>query len=276
MDIRRFVGWLWLLSGLPIGLALVALPPTGRLLFFTAAVFLETGHSLSPIIMAWTHRGFRLLMLSQPGKYLVLPSAVFALAFGVGIMTSLGWTSYVPGPYHSRQITDLRNPFPILVWVYLIWNGYHFGMQNFGVLSLCRHKPRSARRRQIDMFLCLAGTALGMYALPMLAWSQSLALLCVGVFSFNHWLVAIGLSSRVSRHTWGFIAAILVAGTVGFVWMIPTSNGPMIRVIPIIICARMGLGFVHFLYDRWVWKLSDPLVRATIGRDLLKQKEAGS
>jgi hypothetical protein len=21
----------------------------------------------------------------------------------------------------------------------------------------------------------------------------------------------------------------------------------------------MGLGFVHFLYDRWVWKLSDPL-----------------
>ena len=45
----------------------------------------------------------------------------------------------------------------------------------------------------------------------------------------------------------------------------------MIRVIPVIICARMGLGFVHFLYDRWVWKLRDPLVRATIGRDLLKR-----
>jgi hypothetical protein len=43
MNIRRFVGWLWLLSGLPIGLALVVLPPAGRLLFFTAAVFLETG-----------------------------------------------------------------------------------------------------------------------------------------------------------------------------------------------------------------------------------------
>jgi hypothetical protein len=170
----------------------------------------------------------------------------------------------------TRQITDLSNPFPILVWVYLIWNGYHFGMQNFGVLSLYRDKPRSARRRQIDMILCLAGTALGMYALPMLAGSQSLAMLCVGVFSFNHWLVAIGLSSRVSRHTWVFIAAMLVVGVVGFVWMIPTSNGPMIRVIPVIICARMGLGFVHFLYDRWVWKLSDPLVRATIGRDLLR------
>ena len=47
---------------------------------------------------------------------------------------------------HSKKITDLSNPFPILVWVYLIWNGYHFGMQNFGVLSLYQHKPRSARR----------------------------------------------------------------------------------------------------------------------------------
>jgi hypothetical protein len=276
MNIRRFVGWLWLLSGLPIGLALVVLPPAGRLLFFTAAVFLETGHSLSPIVMAWTHRGFRAIMFRQPRKFLLLPLVVFGSAFAIGAVTSLGWTSFIPGPYHDRQITDLSNPFPILVWVYLIWNGYHFGMQIFGVLSLYRENPRSSRRRQIDMFLCLASTALGMYALPMLAGSQSLALLCVGVFSFNHWLVAIGLSSRVSRHTWVFIAAMLVVGAVGFVWMIPTSNGPMIRVIPVIICARMGLGFVHFLYDRWVWKLSDPLVRATIGRDLLKHGEAGS
>jgi hypothetical protein len=65
------------------------------------------------------------------------------------------------------------------------------------------------------MILCLAGTALGMYALPMLAGSQSLAMLCVGVFSFNHWLVAIGPSSRVSRHTWVFIAPMLVVGPLG-------------------------------------------------------------
>ena len=32
---------------------------------------------------------------------------------------------------------------------------------------------------------------------------------------------------------------------------------------------RLGLGFVHFLYDRWIYKLSDPRVRATIGADLL-------
>jgi hypothetical protein len=73
MNMRRFVGWLWLLSGLPVGLALVVLPPAGRLLFYTAAVFLETGHSLSPIVMARTHRGFRPLMLWRPRKYLLLP-----------------------------------------------------------------------------------------------------------------------------------------------------------------------------------------------------------
>ena len=89
MDIRQFVGRLWLLSGLPIGLALVVLPPAERLVFFTAAVFLETGHSLSPIVMAWMHRGFRPLMLSRPRKYLLLPLAVFALALSVGVMTSL-------------------------------------------------------------------------------------------------------------------------------------------------------------------------------------------
>jgi hypothetical protein len=121
----------------------------------------------------------------------------------------------LPGPYHSKQITDLSNPFPILIWVYLIWNGYHFGVQNFGVLSLYRHKRYSARRRQIDMLLCLASRALGVYVLPILAGSQSLALRCVGGFSFNHWLVALGLASRVSRHTWLFVTAMLAAGAVG-------------------------------------------------------------
>lgn len=33
-----------------------------------------------------------------------------------------------------------------------------------------------------------------------------------------------------------------------------------------------GIGFVHFLYSRWIWKLSNPLVRATIGRDLWAQR----
>jgi hypothetical protein len=61
----------------------------------------------------------------------------------------------------------------------------------------------------------------------------------------------------------------LLLDGVGFVWASPTPPGNVIRIVPVIICARIGLGFVHFLYDRWLWKLSDPRVRATIGRDLV-------
>ena len=48
-------------------------------------------------------------------------------------------------------------------------------------------------------------------------------------------------------------------------WIIPTSTGNMIRIVPVVICARIGLGFVHFLYDRWLWRFSDPQMRARIG-----------
>ena len=37
-------------------------------------------------------------------------------------------------------VTDLSNPFPILVWVYMVWNAYDFGGQNFGVLPIYRKK----------------------------------------------------------------------------------------------------------------------------------------
>jgi hypothetical protein len=95
-------------------------------------------------------------------------------------------------------------------------------------------------------------------------------MLMMGIFSVNHWTVDIGLSSRIiGQRGWVLAGGVLLAGAVGFMWMIPTSTGMMIRVIPLVICSRLWLGFVHFLYSRWVWKLSDPDVRATIGQDLL-------
>jgi hypothetical protein len=88
----------------------------------------------------------------------------------------------------------------------------------------------------------------------------------LGTFSVNHWIVDIGLSSRVAG--WWLGVVVILAGTIGFVWIVPTPNGMMIKVMPVVICARLGLGFVHFLYSRWVWKLSDPRVRAAIGQNL--------
>jgi hypothetical protein len=268
-EVRRFVGWLWLLSGLPVGVALVVLPPSARLACFTIFVLLETGHSLSPIVLAWTHGGLRSIMLRQARKYVSLPTAIFLLSLAVGIATSRGWTSYdFSIPHQVNRITDLTNPLPILVWIYWLWNIYHFAMQHFGVLTLCRGRRRSQRQRLTDMALCLAVTAFGMTAPPALTRQQWVFFLVIGIFSVNHWVVDIGLSSRVSKQRWLFVGGVLLAGAIGFVWMIPTPNGMMIRIVPIVVCARLGLGFVHFLYSRWVWRLSDPRVRAAIGQNL--------
>ena len=268
MEMRRFAGFLWGLSGLPVGLALIFLPAPARHACFTLFVLLETGHSLAPIALAWTHAGFRRLMCRRPQKYLRMPAAVFGLALAVGVATSCGWTSYVPGPHQIFHLTDWRNPFPVVVWIYWLWNIYHFGMQHFGVLALCGVGTRSGRQRLASMAICLAVTAFGMAGLEKLTNEQVVFFLTTGIFSVNHWVVDIGLSSRVSKHGWLFAGGVLLSGVVGFLWMIPTPNGMLIKVIPVVICARLGLGFVHFLYSRWVWKLSDPEVRETIGANL--------
>jgi hypothetical protein len=224
---------------------------------------LETGHSLAPIILAWTHRGFRReVILANPQKYILLPAALFGVAAAIGIATSLGWTSYSPGRGQMFHLTEWANPFPVVMWVYWIWNIYHFGMQHYGVSRLC-----GIGYGRVCMVVCLGVTAFGMGIVPMLTQNWTLALLMTGVWSVNHWVVDIGLSGRVAG--WWLPVSVVILGAVGFAWMIPTANGMMIRVIPAIIGARVGLGFVHFLYSRWVWRMSDAKVRSTIGRGLI-------
>lgn len=272
---KKFVLCLWTLSGLPVGLALIFLPPAFRWTCFVLFVLLETGHSLSPIVLAWTHRAFRQeVIYEQMGKYVLGPVCVFIVALGIGIITQLGVTSYRPGPGQFAHLTDWTNPFPAMVWFYSAWNVYHFAAQDFGVLMLVS----GHHWRRVKKLVCLAGlpliyfsmsgiSILGFWHIPGLVQSAWLAPMLIGVWSVNHWVVDIGLSAY-SRHSILFVIVILAAGLVGFVWIIPTSSGMLIRMIPAIISARLGLGFVHFLYSRWVWKLSDPRVAATIGREL--------
>jgi hypothetical protein len=354
----------WVLSGLPIGLALLAL--TGPwydwpnpehyqhsvilLLFFSLAALLETGHSLSPIALASSHNGFRRIMLERKAKYILLPTLIFTGSVLIGGLTSLGLTDYRPGPHHMFHINSWKNPFPIMVWVYMVWNAYHFGMQNFGVLSIYRKTreemaqhnradrqcsranvppshslERNANphvkawdQRRIDRTFCLIVTCVAMamafpisflhkvglqgpcIALSLIAtggmlWREIRTGFCVprlvfiltdglglaliwwqpiigtAVYSLNHWLVAIGLSSHVysARWHWAFALAMLLVGAVGLFWLIPTPNGNVLRVIPMVVSARLGFGFAHFLYDRWLWKMTDPRVWAAIGRGFI-------
>jgi hypothetical protein len=299
------VGWLWLASGVPVGLMLLAAPLPLLVGFFTFAVCLEVGHALSPIVFAWSHAGYRRLIFKYPARYLLVPGGFLAAAFAVGAATSLGWTSYVKPPHdltgQSYAFTDFRNPFGIMVSCYWLWNIYHFGMQNFGVLSMCR-TGRSAAPRQTMVRIaerdvlwprpaavaCLAVTAFGMVALPKSIESTELRMVFYAMIFVNHWAVAIGLPGSVEAsleeswpraRAWAFVLGVLLLGGSGFVWSAPAwvwrargfslpahvSEYMLIaHVVPVVLSLRYGLSFVHFLYDRHIWKMSDPEIRAIL------------
>jgi hypothetical protein len=69
-------------------------------------------------------------------------------------------------------------------------------------------------------------------------------------------------------------------GGIGFMWSAPAwvwrawgypipARAPdyalISHVVPALLSLRFGPSFVHFLYDRHIWKMSDPEVRAIIG-----------
>jgi hypothetical protein len=220
----------WILSGLPIGIVLMLFSPGFVPELAVAIMILETAHVVSPIILAWTRPELRTIVTREWIKHIAAPAAVM----GGVLLFPVAWVAGVYGT----------------------WNIYHFGMQNFGVSSLYWRG-----RRQMRKWLCLGATAAGMGLLPLLTSDWRVTALCTGILSFNHWLVDIGLSSRVARWHWGFIAAVLA---IGVTWLL-LRNGPLsVRLVPQIIAIRMGIGMVHFIYSARIWKLSDPQIRAAM------------
>ena len=285
---------LWLPWG-PFGnphwaLALVGRSPTelAVVAFFVLAIMMETAHNLSPMVLVWTDKLLREVALRRPWQFIALPLLVFAIAAGVGVCVARGWTSYQAGPGQMYHITNWSNPFPVLLWTYLSWEIYHFGSQNFGVVSIYRRKLGRPGRRYIDKAMCVCITAAAMVIsllpsirlaalgiFPQWQWLHLYSpptiplwfgFLIFGLISVTHWLVAIGLTSLVSRRSrWMWVGSLLVVGAVGFVWKAATPHGDVLRALPLILSFRFGLGLVHFIYDRKLWRLSDPQMRTIIG-----------
>ncbi len=296
-------------------------------LILALIVLLEHAHFLSPMALAWSHAGFRQVMLRQPAKYIGAPIAIIVATTAIGAATSLFTNLHVDIGMRVRvyNLSDYKQPFVMMVVLYWLWNAYHFAMQNFGVLSIYRKKSGSGSRR-LDMAFCLfvqtAASVLvfaphlglrhdivrdlyvplalaGVLAMLVRETRPSPRMLFIltdaaglvlvfwsglwgfAVWAINHWLVAIGLASHVYANNAGrsatvFVAGLIAAGMVLF-WLIFGSGvnahtlfDPhfVVRASMIALSIRYGLAFTHFLYDRWLWRLSDPQVRATIGQDL--------
>lgn len=337
----------WILSALPLGALFIALSLriSSAVIIFWVVFVVQTGHTLSPIALAWDHGKFRSMMLGRPWKFIVLPVAILIATTVAGSIAGRHLPdlrfdasnfSLSDGPTTLAQLT---NPFMAAVALYVVWNGYHFGKQAFGVLSIYRRKRGNRGSRRIDLlYSCtVVWAAMVMPFIPrifrglhgLIGWpahaqpfltnvmlgylAASLALptimllhewfttrslpraifiltdglalaltFRVGLWGFaiiglNHWLVAIGLAAHVdasanNRSPWWFAVAICAAGCLLF-WLLffDWGKGLSMAALDFTVAAvsfRLGIGFVHFLFDRWLYKFSDPRVRETIGKDM--------
>jgi hypothetical protein len=332
----------WILSGLPFGIVLTGLgffiPPVK--IIVAAVLLCETAHLFSPVAMAWCNDGFRSLMRRRPLKYVWGPLAILAATTAVAYVGSFSLSDLQFNPTRfslsvgPTTLEQFKNPFMIIVALYSLWNAYHFGMQNFGVLSIYRHKSNIDRadQRKIDLIYCcfvtwtlilIAMPALAQFVMsldnPYLEWLPAYAAIAgiaamiamlrrerslpraifiltdglglvlalqgsfwvFAIISLNHWLVATGLAGHVyannRRRSFMVFALVLMAvGMAGFCLLFVDLGTMAINFTVTAVGLRIGLGFVHFLYDRWVYKLSDAEVRATIGRDIFGPDRAHS
>jgi hypothetical protein len=222
--------------------------------YFMLTIVLDHAHLVCPISLAWGNRGFRAHMLERPEKFILLPALCIFMAVAIGLSSK---TTHDPA-------------FRLLAATYVWWNAWHFGSQHFGVASLLgwRSGPRWLRRLGIILSTMLL----------MLVPINSLLILMVNeLISFAHWTTDIGLSTWAGR--WRIsLLVVLLCGVIGFLWKTVVSDPHLCGVkpactavwsVPLLLSLRYGLGFWHFLMSRWVWKLGDPQVRATIGKKLL-------
>lgn len=107
-------------------------------------------------------------------------------------------------------------------------------------------------------------------------------LMLYGAYSVNHWTTAIGLgaitwersraSSQVKFLLW-LSPTILFGLLMLWVFYRPEIHGWVLMVAKMFIAVRIAWNLWHFLADRWLYRFSDKMVRATIGQDLFASSE---
>lgn len=237
-------------------------------------VCMNFAHAISPIALAWSHRGFRYVMLARPGKFIGVPAAVIISGIVAAVGTWLLFPTFRPADMVLEHLQLKNLTVPIIIWanLYAVWNLYHAGAQNFGFLCLYRRQGWKGRQKYLVLAVCIAISVFVGHEMSRVFEYKGVLLFCFGLVTVNHWFAAIGLSAHVhSRHTgrsplW-FAGGVILAGSL-LVWIFYLGITTSLHVMVLTLCLRGALGIWHFLQDRWIWQLSDPQVRATIGRDV--------
>jgi hypothetical protein len=106
---------------------------------FMLGIVVDTAHILSPMVLTWTDARLGREALVRWRAFLFAPTLAAVAALSIGIATSAGWTDYVPGRHKMFYLSyQLGNPFPVMVLGYVLWQIYHFGSQNFGLVMIYR------------------------------------------------------------------------------------------------------------------------------------------
>lgn len=234
-----------------------------RSLLIATVRFLDSSHLAAPIALAWVHPEFRRqIALTHKVRYIAAPLLVLGAAVLTVPATLIFWPAFHPiiGT-KIRAVADINsiNPFTALLTLFVLWNLYHFGAQNFGVWRLIR---RGQGNRFLQKSSWIGATVAGMVGTPFVA--PVLTPLSMWAFGLWHWLPAIWLAAKVSRRPVLFWAAMALVGALIAVSVWGSVAYGSLAVAMIAVGARLGLGFVHFLYDRWIWRFSDARMRAII------------
>jgi hypothetical protein len=252
----------------------------------------QLAHTVSPIVGAWSHREYRTkIMLRQPRKFVLVPALLMVGGLLVAWATVYLFPGFAPtgAPMLADVVLFVVNPnlqgltIPVIVlgFVYAVWNIYHVGAQNFGFFALYSCRRYSGWGRQLlrgGMVTVAAVLVLVPFVLvKFFGLSPTefyrLVLFTAGLLFGSHWLGAIGLAAHVHGRSRGcsplwFVGAVLILGFglsagIHYLWVASVAGAVLAASL------RAMFGIWHFLQDRWNYRLSDPQVCATIGRDLV-------
>lgn len=273
---------------------------------YTLMIVVDTAHIISPMALTWMDPQLRREALSRRREFVLAPGLVISTVLMIGAITSLGYTDYVPGygkmfyigyqwrmdePIGARLVCALwdtiKIPMPWLMLGYLVWQIWHFGSQNFGVVAIClRWANRRMQHRQLVRAACVVGTGLFMVPamivlfhvpqgyLPGRQWiidNHWIAVTALALVFVPHWVVALWLTERASRWRW-WLLFIVPVGAVGLAWQVPTAYGLFFRVLqgspngPIIVAFGVALSIWHYMTDAKLWKRDSTAMRAVFAR----------